>query len=754
MTIFRSISKPLTIFAGDPRAIYFPLLDATGAPQLLTGRAFRFVVRRVNLITPLLLDVDMYIALDGLSAIALITAAQSQALFDANVDYGLSYDVVEVTDGASTQRWTGRIAVAPSPGMPNDVAPVWVDLAAADVVAASDVIAISERGAVSPIERRLKDLGLTDEATPEAMVQWLQAQGATGAIPLLTETQEARDAAVEAKLGTDENLAATEDAKTAAQLAATTSQFAGKLYPPGDAGIAAGLAATAEGNEFYVQSADNGEVAIVYRKLSGAAFDTGKRTPSANAVLAQASVVNDDGLPADPANLVASTIEDDTGSVLMDFLRNGGLLSRFLKQTGEGGWVWEDEEGGIVFEIDPQTGVWFRQAEKEQPLYVPPDPTILLGPKLWVPSGEALSLYADSIFPSRENVEDITLSLSVTPTATSGVPRSYTGRQHISVPASSLTGTSAELLARSTASRIDTMSRRAMTIQTGPLNGAGKTVVLFGALLDSIGNRQQLQYVNDFLVSWGFTVIWLGTVRTAATGDRFDATGPLSEAREARAYADMTYSVLDGEIAPIAPGGEAAYLALPKDQKWGYNPFIRASVGGEDPAKIRNGYVVDIPRYAGLFLSGQPAPTHVFDGEGKNDVLEDPAGAGARMVDGINLFYPSIRAAWPSTRIVKWLPPTPRSAQADREWLERDAPAYRAAIKAVLDFAATDPLTDFLNLHATVDPASLWPLQALATDPTGSQSVRISDIVHPGATDVKGRRALAFQIAVYVALTA
>ena len=113
MTMFRTVSGALTIYAGDPRPVHFPFFDAAGAPQSLSGRSFVFAVRR-DILTQAIFDpIPMILSGDGYYVTAPITADQATAIYEAGVDYPIVYDVIETTAGASTTRWTGRIAALP-----------------------------------------------------------------------------------------------------------------------------------------------------------------------------------------------------------------------------------------------------------------------------------------------------------------------------------------------------------------------------------------------------------------------------------------------------------------------------------------------------------------------------------------------------------------------------------------------------------------------------------------------------------------
>ena len=196
MTMFRTVSGALTIYAGDPRPVHFPFFDAAGVAQSLSGRSFVFTVRR-DILTQAIFDpIPMILSNDGFYVTAPITADQATAIYEAGVGYPIVYDVIETTAGASTTRWTGRIEALPSTALPSDAPPRWVDLPVAELVSDGPVIRVSERGAAGPgVEQRLKDLGDIPEADPALMRDKIREWGGEGGAPFAEAAGAAAQAA-------------------------------------------------------------------------------------------------------------------------------------------------------------------------------------------------------------------------------------------------------------------------------------------------------------------------------------------------------------------------------------------------------------------------------------------------------------------------------------------------------------------------------------------------------------------------------
>ncbi|WP_300115278.1 hypothetical protein, partial [Sphingobium sp.] len=164
--------------------------------QSLSGRSFVFTVRR-DILTQAIFDpIPMILSNDGFYVTAPITADQATAIYEAGVGYPIVYDVIETTAGASTTRWTGRIAALPSTALPSDAPPRWIDLPVAELVSDGPVIRVSERGAAGPgVEQRLKDLGDIAEADPALMRDKIREWGGEGGAPFAEAAGAAAQAA-------------------------------------------------------------------------------------------------------------------------------------------------------------------------------------------------------------------------------------------------------------------------------------------------------------------------------------------------------------------------------------------------------------------------------------------------------------------------------------------------------------------------------------------------------------------------------
>lgn len=266
---------------------------------------------------------------------------------------------------------------------------------------------------------------------------------------------------------------------------------------------------------------------------------------------------------------------------------------------------------------------------------------------------------------------------------------------------------------------------------------------------DSISNRQLPALIDARLRGLGLNPHWIGTIASSADDDRWSEGGPLGEYREGRAFTDLVYSVLDGEAQILAPGQEATYLALPKTSKIAWNPLIRASTGGDDPAIVRNGAVLDFRQY--LDRLDLPDPDLIPFLLGENDVLEhsDPAVVAARIIDAVGIIIRQARAALPNVRIAFGVSGQAGGAKGDVLWAARKPAAIRAIIQAVRD--AADPLVSVIPSWAFMDPEAGWAIDATADPETGVLIGSITDNVHPIGTP---RAQLAESYAAWIACNA
>jgi len=245
---------------------------------------------------------------------------------------------------------------------------------------------------------------------------------------------------------------------------------------------------------------------------------------------------------------------------------------------------------------------------------------------------------------------------------------------------------------------------------------------------DSIGDRQGAMYLKQFLEELGFTPQFIGTIETSAsTTDVWDITGPLGECHAGWKTGDFTYSKNDRAFV-VSPGGEAAYMALTKAARRERNPFLRAATGGDDASVIRNGYVFDPAFYQSRF--GLQTPDIVINALGTNDALGITDGSlYAEVYENDLLMHKQIKAAWPNAKIIRTLPASAFSTDANLIWETGRSVVIDAMIKAAP--VAANPKLSVAPLWAMTNPEVGYAYSQATLDADGFYTANWADAVHP-----------------------
>ncbi|WP_458098604.1 hypothetical protein [Roseomonas sp. WA12] len=319
------------------------------------------------------------------------------------------------------------------------------------------------------------------------------------------------------------------------------------------------------------------------------------------------------------------------------------------------------------------------------------------------------------------------------------------GRECIEIDPARCGGSGALTITRADVSSND---RIAVPLNVRVATPAGQTprVLTIG---DSIANRGLLTLMKTRLNGLGISPSFVGTVRSSATTTSTGTTGELGESREGRAYADLVYSILDGEAQPLPVGQEATYLALAKSAQLAYNPFLRVATGGDTADVIRNGYVFDLSFYLTRF--GFAIPDILLVGLLENDAIEQADDVvGPTVGDAVRIVLAQARRVSPTMRIGLFASGQASCSAGDARWTNRKAPGLRALIEAVRSI--NDPLVSVISAWAHQTPDAGWALDAPVTNPaTGVSTGPIADFTHPISP---AREQLAEAVAAYVAWAA
>ncbi|WP_049696601.1 SGNH/GDSL hydrolase family protein [Pseudomonas fulva] len=416
-------------------------------------------------------------------------------------------------------------------------------------------------------------------------------------------------------------------------------------------------------------------------------------------------------------------ITDGEGGVSLDVSESGGRVGSFeFQYTDLPGVLFTDPEGAIIF--DPASSSQGAAVESTLRYGL-----MFKGPLAIGPAG--MSLYVAGLIKDRSQAGSIVCSASSDTTA-----ESSTGP---CVRLSSDFGTSGSIVLRSQSSPDYRVASKFNVVKITKGTSARPLNILF--IGDSIGNREGVKLLGEYLAELNLTANFIGTINSSSLpGAGNDDKGPLCEAREGWESGDFTYAVTD-RVQIVAPGDEAAYLALGKSARWPKNPFLRAATGSDSPSVVRNGYVFDPAFYQSRF--GFPTPDIVINALGTNDVRDRSVSTiYADVLDGENVIHSQILAAWPSAKVLRTFPGTGSNIVRDAAWLA----SYSKVFAAIRDAAASKPQVKIAPLWAVSDTESGYALPT-ATNSDGDPAGDWFDAVHPiGST----RRAYYQQMAPFV----
>lgn len=412
---------------------------------------------------------------------------------------------------------------------------------------------------------------------------------------------------------------------------------------------------------------------------------------------------------------------------------------RVIPNADEPGVVFTDRNGFLLLRIDgsgADSGV-------APPVEEVPDTMPYISGLLCGVQGEDTPIYLRNL---RETRSDTAVVTGVIASTVIGNPYARVGADEIVVRTEKL-GARAELSLRNSAVNARRVLPLVVRTAANPATfTSGFNVLPIG---DSILNRQGGTLMKAFLQAWGYAPNFIGTMRGSSTqANNDDITGELGEVREGWETGDYTNTITD-RSSPVAPGGEATYLAMSKGDQRDRNPFIRESTGGDDPSIVRNGYVLDFAFYQSRF--SLPTPNVIIWECGTNDIRDRDAGVVYETVLANDLLILArMRAAWPNAKIIRVMPGAPRSTSRDALW----SPEYIPVIRAMKDALRTlnDAKMLLCPAWAMMTQETGFALAAATPDPTtGALSADLADDIHP----INSARAQLFHaVSAYVACAA
>lgn len=530
-----------------------------------------------------------------------------------------------------------------------------------------------------------------------------------------------------------------------------------------------GLAGTSPGGHFSVLAPDSSEYLILYRNQAGVAIEE-KRYPSKVALdLINRLMQGPQTLPV-AAEEAALALADEEGGefLLITYSRTRTPTVEAVATPVDSGLY--DAEGGAVIHagaegmsigplgigttdlegiyVTDQDGSIFQRLDDpgEAPGSLSPvvaDPLaggVYFAPKVVTAPGAPLHLDVSSMIAPRGDGIGVVASISSNTTS-----ESYSSDRTLAVQASKF-GSGGRLKLRDPGNTLTqhVMDLSFVEIPPGPFSGAQPNVLVIG---DSISNRQGAQFIKEALQAQGYSANFIGTLAGSAIPDGpTNIDGPLGECREVYSTGNYTYAAVSEITIPIEPGAEAEYLAMSKTPKRNHNPFIRAAVAEDDPAIVRNGYVLDFAFYQSRF--SLPEPDIIVYALGMNEFLQ--SGSGDELfnyvLDNENLMMQRIRAAWPNVKILRCLPGLPFQRTRNQQWTDRYIPLIRG-VMANLN-TLSNPRNILVPSWAFANPETGYATGTPVVDPiTGVGKVEITDMTHPVGAN---RRSLFQGIAPYI----
>lgn len=261
---------------------------------------------------------------------------------------------------------------------------------------------------------------------------------------------------------------------------------------------------------------------------------------------------------------------------------------------------------------------------------------------------------------------------------------------------------------------------KTVAVVTAPVTRSGSPKVLI--IADSLRQYCEVpNFLRDNLVAMGMTPTMIGTIN-AFSGLSANA---LCEGRGGRRFSDYTYATTD-MVAPVAVGGEAAYLALSDAQRQSYNPFLRAAVGGDPSNIVFNGYVFDLAFYLTRFSLA--TPTHIEIALGTNDMASSDGLASGWIDDGLRVLYGQCRAAAPNAFMgitVQATGPSPTSGR----WPRHKA-ILLTKVKQFVTAHASDAKLSLIPIYLYMSNVAGWARTVGTPDANGLASAPILDDIH------------------------
>jgi hypothetical protein len=426
------------------------------------------------------------------------------------------------------------------------------------------------------------------------------------------------------------------------------------------------------------------------------------------------------------------TQSDNTGPYKHEFKGEDGFLYAGLGETESsisGITVRQVDGGGVErtgvdrFMIpgdgdEPPAEITLNELTSLNPYY---------GPAIYGVDGEEFDIHLQNILSDRRNAELANLTMI----GVSG--ESYSAHRQVKVRPDKL-GATANLIIRR---NVDDGSKFAdlplEVFSASKTDLATETIALLN-VGDSIMYRGGGAQLKFWLDTWA-PALSLSFIGTLTGEDDLGESGQLGEGKPGHCLGDLTYAFTN-RVSPLAPGDEAAYLAMSVTDKRLKNPMLRASTGGDDPEDIVNGYVLDFEFYRTRWAVDLATPTILLNEYGRNDISNLPDDAVYQhFYDNDMLIYRRWFADYPTAPVVRVLPNTARDHEEDYLWQKRGVQAMKGILEARA-VAIAGGMTNILFVpagaaHSIDGGFDLTPPLETPDGFTGAYIREIADPIHP-----------------------
>lgn len=350
------------------------------------------------------------------------------------------------------------------------------------------------------------------------------------------------------------------------------------------------------------------------------------------------------------------------------------------------------------------------------------------GPAIYGVDGEEFDIHLVNVLEDRRAAELAHMSL----VGISGVTRS--SAEQITMSPDKL-GATANLIIRRNADDGSKFADLPLEVFSASKTDLATETIALLNVGDSImyrGGGAQLKFWLDTTWAPALTLSFIGTLTGEAD---LGESGQLGEAKPGHCLGDLTYA-FTSRVTPLAPGDEAAYLAMSVTDKRLKNPMLRASTGGDAAGDIVNGYVLDFEFYRTRWAVDLATPTMLLNEYGRNDISNLPDDAVYQhFYDNDMLIYRRWHHDYPTAPIVRVLPNTARDHEEDYIWQKRGVQAMKGILDARTD-SITAGITNILVVpagaaHTINGGFDLTPAVETPDPVTGTYIREILDPIHP-----------------------